>query len=499
MGWNGANTYGVRVDSARSADGADTTDGYHLNQAVTNGANPQWGTTYTNNWFRSQNATGWYNETYGGGIWMDQSSYVRVYGGKGFTVDGSVGIGTTAPATKLHLGSGEIGIGQQNDSTSYMRLGMDSSWYQYLANNAYWTGSAYNYVNTGGYGGLATKLTQYSGTFSFDTASGGTNPIAWNSRIYIANAGNVGIGTTAPGAKLEVAGQIKITGGIPGNGKVLVSDADGLASWTTSPSGNINFDCPANQAATGINADGTLDCVTIGGGSGTGLLPQSACASPIASAGYKRIFVTSSGYVGSTITTDVNADSKCAAAATAAGLTGVFRAVFFSGQTTPREPISAIPTSYIIVNGEKIAGTSDCAWHMIANSPSDFFTLDSSSNYLINPIQYNERGILNSGVKVWTSFKPIGGGGYTKLAAAQFATCDDTMGGYVAPTISYPCVNAFTWVAYTGCVGYGHKWVGDSSRKDVGWAYVSSYEHSTPIGTLATCRAEAWALYCVEQ
>ncbi len=43
--------------------------------------------------------------------------------------------------------------------------------------------------------------------------------------------GNVGIGTETPGAKLEVAGQVKITGGSPGIGKVLMSDAAGLATW----------------------------------------------------------------------------------------------------------------------------------------------------------------------------------------------------------------------------------------------------------------------------
>lgn len=45
------------------------------------------------------------------------------------------------------------------------------------------------------------------------------------------NNDNVGIGTPSPTAKLEVNGQVKITGGSPGVGKVLISDAAGLGSW----------------------------------------------------------------------------------------------------------------------------------------------------------------------------------------------------------------------------------------------------------------------------
>jgi hypothetical protein len=38
-------------------------------------------------WFRSNGSTGWYNASYGGGIWMSDSTYVRVYGSKAFLVD----------------------------------------------------------------------------------------------------------------------------------------------------------------------------------------------------------------------------------------------------------------------------------------------------------------------------------------------------------------------------------------------------------------------------
>ncbi len=76
------------------------------------------------------------------------------------------------------------------------------------------------------------------------------------SSLYIDSLGNVGVGTAGPGAKLEVAGQIKITGGVPGANKVLTSDAVGLASWQTPsvsgvtlPSGAIFFmisgSCPS--------------------------------------------------------------------------------------------------------------------------------------------------------------------------------------------------------------------------------------------------------------
>ena len=65
--------------------------------------------------------------------------------------------------------------------------------------------------------------------------------------------GNLGIGTTNPGAKLEVAGQVKITGGAPGQGKVLTSNQDGLATWEPGVAG----------------ADGALNAWSLLGNAGT--------------------------------------------------------------------------------------------------------------------------------------------------------------------------------------------------------------------------------------
>lgn len=45
-------------------------------------------------WFRSQQSgTGWYSEAHGGGIWMQDSTWVRTYGGKGFLIAGPGGSG----------------------------------------------------------------------------------------------------------------------------------------------------------------------------------------------------------------------------------------------------------------------------------------------------------------------------------------------------------------------------------------------------------------------
>ncbi|MEP6646158.1 MAG: hypothetical protein ABJC12_03650 [Saprospiraceae bacterium] len=54
-----------------------------------------------------------------------------------------------------------------------------------------------------------------------------------------ADAVKVGIGTTTPTATLEVNGQVKITGGMPGANKVLTSNAVGLATWQ--PNGQSDF------------------------------------------------------------------------------------------------------------------------------------------------------------------------------------------------------------------------------------------------------------------
>ena len=85
-----------------------------------------------------------------------------------------------------------------------------------------------------------------------------TNPFLTNG-FFISGSGDVGIGQSSPGARLEVAGQVKITGGTPAAGKVLTSDAAGLASWTVLPASGCTLDAAYDFGGPGagrtINAD----------------------------------------------------------------------------------------------------------------------------------------------------------------------------------------------------------------------------------------------------
>ena len=90
-----------------------------------------------------------------------------------------------------------------------------------------WNGAATGYYPVFTIDGL--------GNFLFKNKDSGANTIT--EKMRLTTGGNLGIGVPDPDAKLEVAGQVKITGGSPGADKVLTSDADGLATWEEASGG----------------------------------------------------------------------------------------------------------------------------------------------------------------------------------------------------------------------------------------------------------------------
>ena len=51
------------------------------------GTSPTFSTAYASNWFRTHGQCGWYSESYGGGIYMVDSTWIRTYGSKYFYCD----------------------------------------------------------------------------------------------------------------------------------------------------------------------------------------------------------------------------------------------------------------------------------------------------------------------------------------------------------------------------------------------------------------------------
>jgi len=116
--------------------------------------------------------------------------------------------------------------------------------------------------NYGGYLALGNRYSPLTGP-----ADGATVLLsgAPNQNSYI-SVGNVGIGTTTPGAKLDISGSVKIVDGTQGAGKVLTSDSAGLASWQAVSGDNLG-DHMATQALNMSNFPvSNLSTITITGG-----------------------------------------------------------------------------------------------------------------------------------------------------------------------------------------------------------------------------------------
>lgn len=138
---------------------------------------------------------------------------------------GKVGIGISIPKDTLHVAGNIVqSIGG------------------FLMSNIYSSGGL-KYIGNG-YGSII-RLNNGSGNLEFAIApnntSGAGAAASPMTKAVITSTGKVGIGMVAPQATLDVLGDVKatgavvgtlkVTGGTPSVGKVLTSDAVGVASW----------------------------------------------------------------------------------------------------------------------------------------------------------------------------------------------------------------------------------------------------------------------------
>jgi hypothetical protein len=158
--------------------------------------------------------------------------------------DGALRLGTNANTRLMISGTGEVGINTLTPSTS-TKLHVEGDVHQ----------SGTDYMFLSGTTNPDKMLISHSPAFTnygiqYQDATDKINFLSAGTPVLGVDLGTlqVGVGTNTPTAKLDVVGSFKVQNGSQGAGKVMTSDANGLATWTTpsaaglvSGSGTTNY------------------------------------------------------------------------------------------------------------------------------------------------------------------------------------------------------------------------------------------------------------------
>jgi len=166
------------------------------------------------------------------------------------TFAGSVGIGTTSPTNTLHVvGTGIVNIVQSSNTVSYT---------QYY-NSSTGTNSTNDGLTVGVNGTDAYIFQREAANLIFGTSD--------TERMRILSGGNVGIGTTSPAYRLDVAAATTADGirVQQGGSSRIILNGDGVLSWGPSANtGILTWD--TGRAVINAQSTNDLDLTTSGGG-----------------------------------------------------------------------------------------------------------------------------------------------------------------------------------------------------------------------------------------
>lgn len=398
--WQANSSYNTSVgaysNSALTSGGFNTSLGYGAGQSNTTGVN---------NTIIGANANVDVNNlqfatAIGAGATVGQS-YSLVLGGTGANAV-KVGIGTTTPAENLQISS--------TTNSNISLIGPASS-----SNKLYFGSSAFAYL----------------GAVEYDNSTNSMNFWTNNTpnRIYIDNAGKVGIGNNAPSSALHVTGNARVTG-LVGPGTVI-ADASGnlsvasgstitgsgtnnyLARWT--PSGSqlgigLIYD---NGTNLGIGTTSPTNILSFGNASDRKIWVEGSVGNTVG-----RALTISSGNSGLGFN-NVNGGDMIIQAGVGTG-TGSSSIIFQNGTTLGNSPTVQTMSTKMVILGNGNVGIGTTA----PNSPlsvgaSNQFQVDVNGNLIrINNVTLswpaaNGSGFLSnngSGTLTWSTAGVLAGG-----------------------------------------------------------------------------------------
>ena len=205
-----------------------------------------------NNFLQIKSSSGFAYLTIGNGDVANSTSYIG--GASGFTVIGSV---TDAGALSEHMritNTGNVGIGTTSPTAPLDVRRSDASGVVAEFNNNVGYGLNINVESDGGNNTISSGTNQ---SLSFVTNGGS------NERMRIATAGNVGIGTSSPNEKLQVAGNIHAYAPSGVNAEFAASTAAGSTTVAIRSSGVTHFNggdvgIGTNSPAQKLDVNGNL-------------------------------------------------------------------------------------------------------------------------------------------------------------------------------------------------------------------------------------------------